>query len=154
MVMGRTETAVSIVTCGDKLILLKRKSRSGDPWSGDMCFPGGFIKDGEQHVEAALRELEEETSIDIHNLRVEDELPVFHPVRSPNVNVYPFWFVMDNCMDIVPGDEIERGGWYRIGRHEHKHDNVKGDYVVWYGDVVWGLTFRIYTSFVQHHMIH
>lgn len=154
MVTHRTETAVSIVTCGDKLVLLKRKKRDGDPWSGDMCFPGGFVKDEEVPIEAALRELREETSIDTSDLEMKGELPVFHPVRSPHINVHPFWFYSEELADIIPGDEIERGKWYTVGEYQLKHDKVRGEFIVWNGDIVWGLTYRIYSAFLQRSFGH
>ena len=40
-------SAVGIITDQDSIVLVKRKQRTGDPWSGDIAFPGGHVKDGE-----------------------------------------------------------------------------------------------------------
>ncbi len=150
MDLKRNETTVSIVTYGNKLILLKRKTRKDDPWSGDMCFPGGFIKDGEDIMTAALRELNEETSIDLKFIRKVREFEVFHPKRITEINVHPIWFSTSRIMSIHVGDEIERGGWYTIGDHIRGSDERRGEFLTWNGDIVWGLTYRIYLQFLKY----
>ena len=42
---------------GPELLLIRRAERAGDPWSGDMAFPGGVVSAGDPGpFEAALRE--------------------------------------------------------------------------------------------------
>jgi len=46
------------------ILLVQRATRTGDPWSGDMAFPGGRQEPGDQdHVATACRELNEETGL-------------------------------------------------------------------------------------------
>ncbi|KAK3255750.1 hypothetical protein CYMTET_35083, partial [Cymbomonas tetramitiformis] len=48
-----------------ELLLLKRASRTGDPWSGNVCLPGGHVEPKETLVQAAIRETKEETGLDL-----------------------------------------------------------------------------------------
>lgn len=53
-------TADSVVLCAGHVLLVKRKF---NPGLGQYALPGGFIKQNERIVDAALRELREETGI-------------------------------------------------------------------------------------------
>lgn len=142
----RNETAVCVVVHRDRIILLKRVSRNGDPWSGDMCFPGGYVKDEETPREAAFRELSEEAGIDADGISLLFEHDLFHPVRFPSINVHPFVFRSSELKIITPGNEIERGSWYKMGDEVELEDSFMGKYLRWDGDLIWGLTYRIYSS--------
>lgn len=48
-----------------KVLLVKRKN---EPYKGQWVFPGGFVDDGENLEAAAIRELEEETSLQMESL--------------------------------------------------------------------------------------
>lgn len=48
-----------------EVLLIKRATRRGDPWSGDVAFPGGHVETGETDVEAAVRETMEEIGLDL-----------------------------------------------------------------------------------------
>jgi ADP-ribose pyrophosphatase YjhB (NUDIX family) len=54
--------SVAVVTCNEKgqLLLVKRKE---EPRKGFWSLPGGFMDDGESAIQAALRELQEETGL-------------------------------------------------------------------------------------------
>lgn len=77
------QTADSVVICAGHILLVQRKIQPGkDLWA----LPGGHINMEETALEAALRELDEETSIDIpprvlRSSIVADE-PFDHPQRS------------------------------------------------------------------------
>jgi bifunctional NMN adenylyltransferase/nudix hydrolase len=61
-------TADAMVACGDRVLVIRRKARPGQ---GLWALPGGFLEQDEFIVEAAMRELEEETglSVDRETLR-------------------------------------------------------------------------------------
>lgn len=68
--MARKETCVLTNMCmvydGDRILVQNRK----DPkWSG-VTFPGGHVEPGESFVESAIREVKEETGLDISNVRL------------------------------------------------------------------------------------
>ncbi|MGB4014287.1 MAG: NUDIX domain-containing protein, partial [Bacilli bacterium] len=52
----------------DKGRILVQKRTKKD-WPG-ITFPGGHVEDGETVVESVIREMKEETGLDVYNLRV------------------------------------------------------------------------------------
>ena len=53
--------ADSAVRRGDEVLLIQRKY---PPMAGSWAFPGGFVEQGENPIDAAVRELKEETGLD------------------------------------------------------------------------------------------
>jgi 8-oxo-dGTP diphosphatase len=53
-------TADMVLVADRKVLLIKRK---WDPYEGMWAFPGGHVDEGETSLEAAVRELKEETGI-------------------------------------------------------------------------------------------
>ncbi len=39
-----------------QVLLIKRATRQGDPWSGDLALPGGKVENNETSLQAAIRE--------------------------------------------------------------------------------------------------
>lgn len=53
----------AIIKNNESVLLLKRSSKTSR--AGQWCFPGGGIKDGESPREACLREVKEETNLEL-----------------------------------------------------------------------------------------
>lgn len=57
------QAAVTVIHKDGFLLYIVRAERTDDPWSGNIAFPGGFLKPGETAIEAAARECYEEVGI-------------------------------------------------------------------------------------------
>src|SRR5512141_3330966 len=70
----RTQAAVALILrsafAGPEILFIERAHHDGDPWSGDLGFPGGKVEktDGEERW-TAEREALEETGLDLGNSR-------------------------------------------------------------------------------------
>src|SRR5574344_1109445 len=91
--------------------------RGGEPFKGDWAIPGGFIHMDETVEEGALRELEEETSVDHLYL---EQFHVFSGVnRDPRervITVAFFALVSKNDFKVLAGDDANKAQW-----HEWNH---------------------------------
>ncbi len=61
----RIQVAVAIVVCEERALLIRRTSEHGGNWT----FPGGKIESGENAMDAASRELNEEVSVQCRPVR-------------------------------------------------------------------------------------
>ena len=91
-----TRASVALIYRGPRerdgeLLFIQRARRDGDPWSGDMAFPGGRLEPGDtssRHI--AMRETLEETGLDLfrqgeYQARLSDLLTRHHSRWSPMV---------------------------------------------------------------------
>lgn len=95
-----------------KLVLIRRADR-GDPWSGQMAFPGGHIQpDDADALAAAFRETAEEVGIPSAAIRILGDLGVF-PTQSRCVKVHVFVGLWDG-QDPLHADPDEVAGAYEV----------------------------------------
>jgi 8-oxo-dGTP pyrophosphatase MutT (NUDIX family) len=138
-----------------EFFLVKRAEVEGDPWSGDMAFPGGKRGDNDRDlVETASREVLEETAID---LREKSKLgymkPIFSSVRT-NMKVQPIVYVYDEEPEVNLNYELTRYIWAPLSElvQSRTKQDVKGwnsDVYKYDGEVVWGLTFRMLEQLIE-----
>ncbi|MHA1881824.1 MAG: NUDIX domain-containing protein [Candidatus Thorarchaeota archaeon] len=99
-----------VVTDGKRVVLIKR---GRDPFKGQWVFPGGFVDYGETVEDAAVREVMEETGL---NVRLETILGVYSdPDRDPrghNVTVAFIGHVIEG--EPVGGDDADEAEWRNI----------------------------------------
>lgn len=95
-----------------KLLLIRRKS---DPFAGKWALPGGFVNEGERIIDAAERELAEETGVTSTMLH---EFASFgDPGRDPRgwtVTVAFFTLLAWNRLSPQAADDAAAVGWFAI----------------------------------------
>jgi 8-oxo-dGTP diphosphatase len=97
---------------GLQLLLVKRKN---DPDKGMWALPGGFVEDDEELEAAAIRELEEETSL---KLPAMTQLHTFGKVgrdpRGRTVSVTHYAFTDASLHDVKGADDAEEAKWVNV----------------------------------------
>lgn len=102
-----------------KVLLIHRPSY--DDWS----FPKGKLDDGESHVDAAVREVAEETGL---RCRLGDELPeVRYKDRKSRPKRVRYWMMEPLGGAFEPNAEVDEVRWERVGsptleRLSYEHD--------------------------------
>ena len=104
---------------GAQVLLALRAHREGDPWSGDIAFPGGRVDaaDEASASRAACRETQEEVGLRItreHGIgRLNDRLTLDHRRRAPMV-VSPFVYRLEQRITPVLNHEIAATRWLSL----------------------------------------
>ena len=158
---GARQAAVAVVLsegADPSLVLIRRKIRAGDPWSGQMAFPGGFQSDGSEALEdTARRETLEETGLDLRSLgRLRGTLDDASPRTPflPPLVVRPHLFTVAAASPLHAGDEADAALWVPASQLFDPSrqtlfslpmpDGVRQFPAITVGEhVVWGLTERI-----------
>lgn len=141
-----------------ELLFIKRAEYQGDPWSGQIAFPGGRREEHDASLEdTALRETREEIGLDLAaGGRIIGELDELQPqsVRLPALVVKPFVAVLRENPAITLAPEVAAvfwvpltalgapaswrdtevmGGGIKLSRRAFHHQ----------GHVIWGITERL-----------
>ena len=142
---------------GEQVLLIRRAERQGDPWSGQVAFPGGMVSAADRSFEdTAIRETFEEVGVDLSKGRAVF-LGYMHEfkARTREVVVVPSVFRLIADPELRPNDEVASCEWAPLkelaadeARSTYIHNTVGGAKVpfpslVHRGLVVWGLTERI-----------
>ncbi len=106
------------------IMMVKRANRIGDPWSGDMAFPGGRRQlEDLDHIDTALRELQEETGLRLQASPIA-KLPMLW-TKSHNsirpMTIHPFIFDAPKRTRFQLSDEIAEVVWvpYELFQTQH-----------------------------------
>jgi len=106
--------AIAVVCHQGRVILVQR---SKEPRKGAWGFPGGHVETGETPVEAAVRELKEETGVEALPLSrlTEFEVRPRHPDGSQAAH---FHLTAVLCRyvsgDPLADDDADDAGWFRV----------------------------------------
>ena len=139
---------------GLEVLLGRRVRRSGDPWSGQISFPGGHRhREDASLLDTALRETREEVNLDLRGpAEVLGHLAPRSPGNVPEMLVVPFVAYASARLEPRPGPEMSETFWVPLGslpgtRGRSVVPTRVGELTVpaflWEGRVVWGLTYRI-----------
>lgn len=156
--------AVSLVVGSDPdaVLLIRRATRPGDPWSGQMGLPGGHRDTGDPDLLAtAIRETFEEVGLQLTPdmcLGALDDIAPRTRVLPP-IFVRPFVFALPGRPGLTAGDEVAELVWASM---DHLEDpaiyrgvtlRIQGEDRTFPAyhvgeNVVWGMTERIITGFL------
>lgn len=106
-VRGLVHAAVAVVLvpgeAGLGTVLIGRPVRRGDRWSGDVAFPGGLARPGEDDVATARREAREEVGLSLGAPlgRLADRLTLA-PGRNRPMRVRPVVFLHEGALVLEP----------------------------------------------------
>jgi 8-oxo-dGTP pyrophosphatase MutT (NUDIX family) len=155
--------ALLLVPDPDRMLLIRRAERVGDPWSGHLALPGGRYDARDIDLPAtAIRETEEETGIRLEREWCRAELDDLAP-RTPTlppIMVRPFVFLLAEA--IAPGlsNEVVHAAWLPLA--ELLAEGVRGPRTIEiHGEArvvdgyqlpegfLWGMTARIVTPVLR-----
>ena len=146
-----------------EVLFIQRAERPGDPWSGQMAFPGGHREDSDISLQAAaMRETHEEIGLSLDNADYLGALN--HQQAQPrgrvlNMLIAPHVFVTQDLPDFTPNREVADIVWAPLPTlasntlHDTQTLKMAGrptifnGYRLSGGHFVWGLTYRILKSF-------
>lgn len=144
------------------VLLIERASRPGDPWSGDMGFPGGLgSRDDASSLATAQRETREEVGLELG--APAGTLPttwIFHPARRRAVKLVPFVFEVDAPGELSLEPTEVAGAWWVPIAHLRAHRRwqliwIRGVVPLpapvrqWEGRRIWGLTGQMIDHLVR-----
>ena len=159
--------SVAIVLAGDSearsVCFVERASRRGDPWSGDVAFPGGWAKHEDESLRAAaMRETHEEIGLALADTHHVGDIA---PMRIPRVRSglgllgTSVFYVGESRPGLrLEQREIADAFWVPIA-HLHHPDNRTVVHwsrsgpprprpaIMFDGRVIWGLTYRVLVRF-------
>lgn len=103
-------TATALVLCNNKLLFTKRAREPLKDW---WDLPGGFIDKGEDPEECAIRELKEETGLDI---KIEKLLGIYtgtYPSEFDPFDILSIAYIATCFTDIVRAeDDVRESRWF------------------------------------------
>jgi 8-oxo-dGTP pyrophosphatase MutT (NUDIX family) len=160
---GVRRAAVALIFRGGasgnpELLFIKRAEYPGDPWSGQVAFPGGREEQGDSNLaDTATRETREETGIDLVSdgtlIGTLDDLRP-QTTRLPEIIVRPYVVLLNRFESLLLSDEVAQAFWVplealkgaqswrdttvlargiQLNRRAFHHE----------GHVIWGMTERI-----------
>jgi 8-oxo-dGTP pyrophosphatase MutT (NUDIX family) len=163
----RGRAAVAVVLRDDagplEVLFIERASCEGDPWSGDIAFPGGRIDEGDASPQAAAeRETLEEVGLSLGSAAALGRLDDMFGMKSTTsgIVVSAFVYYVRQPSALTPNHEVQEAFWFPIHelldrRRQVAHLEERGlqsPGIVVADDgqqVVWGLTYRFLTHFLE-----
>lgn len=147
-----------------ELCFIRRATREGDRWSGQMAFPGGKAEPDDATAQAAaIREAHEEVGLRLHEAEALGALAriPLRPTGAAGV-LAPFaFYVGTERPSLHPSeDEVADAFWLPLA---HLWDESKRDTIDWpwqgrtlrfpgirvRGGVIWGLTYRVLKQWAE-----
>ena len=150
-----------------EVLLIERATRTGDPWSGHMAFPGGRADPGDPSVQkTAERETLEEVGIGLEDAPCIGRLDDLggRASASNNMVISAYVYRLDDPGRLdIDQYEVADAFWVPLDHLVHPDNHVR--YPIQYGQhevifpgisvgapnarVVWGLTYRFLEGFFE-----
>ena len=164
---GRAAVAIMVREglAATEILMIRRATREGDPWSGHMGFPGGRRDPGDVcNVACALRETEEEIGVDLAEwgTRLGELSDVNTGWRKdrPEMLVTPFVFRVAELPKLTPNDEVDDVVWvplhFLIDHHnreplewEWKGQKMATDSYLYDTYRIWGLSLMMIDEMIS-----
>ncbi|WP_417543711.1 NUDIX hydrolase [Marinobacter sp.] len=151
---------------GVELLFIQRARRAGDPWSGDMAFPGGRMQPEDATPRAAAeRETLEETGVDLvrhghFQARLSDLITRQHSRLRPMV-ITPYVYEWRGAQAVSPNHEVAQMVWISLDYLAAKENQSK---LLWrtrlgtlkmpccryQGYCIWGLSYSMLQELLAH----
>ena len=167
---GDRRAAVAVIlrerSEGPEVLFIERATRSGDPWSGHMAFPGGRLEPGDATLRAtAERETEEEVGLSLQGAEYIGRLAELQGHRRFGqyqmvVSAHVF-FLEDPGPVALQASEVRSSMWFPLSQilDQDRHvaySSSEGGGMEFPGvlvgepgrHVVWGLTYRFLELFM------
>jgi 8-oxo-dGTP pyrophosphatase MutT (NUDIX family) len=162
---GSTRAAVALIlrngSAGTEVLFIQRAQHDGDPWSGDLGFPGGKIEPEDASARAAAeRETLEEVGLELAAGRFLGRLDDLIGDHRP-VIVSCFVYILDYCPPLNPSPEVTRAFWFPLAELRNPQRQLQA--TVRFGGehfvrpaiclreasevVLWGITYRLVGNF-------
>ena len=102
-------TVSVLVINKDKILLGKR---AGEPGKGKWALPSGYIEFEDDFLTAAIREVKEETGLEIEIVSILNVQSAFLPIDYHFLNIYLLAEKIGG--KISPSDDLEDAGWFSL----------------------------------------
>jgi 8-oxo-dGTP diphosphatase len=102
--------ACDIILVENGKILLVKRGR--EPFKGEWAVPGGRIEDNETAEECAIREMKEETGVDVEIIRLTGIYS--DPKRDPRGIIVAAFLVRRIGGEVKAGDDADEAKWFEL----------------------------------------
>ena len=123
-----TADCVVITKEADPKVLLIQ--RGGEPFKGCWAFPGGFMNMDETTEQCAIRELEEETRLQVSNvIQIGAYSKVDRDPRGRTISV-AYLAIVDSPLEVTGQDDAAKAEWWPLSALPHlafDHEEIMRD---------------------------